>query len=353
MRTRRITEGKVKLWVPKEKLYEAAVFYNPAAELSRDISVAALQAYQRHAGKTITVCDALSGTGIRGIRYAKEVKGIRKSVMVDKNPLAIRLIKKNIKENNCKKCEAVKDDVNHYLYSGVVFDFIDIDPFGSPNIYLDSAARSIFHLGFVGITATDTAPLSGSYPDACFRKYGIRSVKTDYYAELGLRILLSHSILAFTKRDRALVPMLCFADKHYFRIFGKMEHSGKIKSILKQFGYIKENDQTIGPIYLGKLNDKKFCKQVLEEVKKRKFEKDRASLISLVYSELDVPFYYDLHKLVKKMRLGKVPKTEAVMEELAKKHFRVSRTHFCPTALKTDASLEEVKKILKRFYAGG
>ena len=349
MRTRKIQEGKAKLWVPREKVYEAAVFYNPAAHFSRDISVAALQVFQKSLGNTITSCDALAGTGVRGIRYAKEVKGVRKCVMVDKNPVAVRLIKRNIKENSCKKCEAVKDDINHYLFSGAVFDFIDIDPFGPPVPYLDSAARSIFHKGFVGITATDTAPLCGAYPSACLRKYGIKSLKTDYYAELGLRIMLSRAILAFASRERALVPVLCLADKHYFRIFAKMEHSGKIKPLLKQFDYVKEGKETIGPVYLGKINDKKFCSQVLEEIIKRKFEKDRARSLSVICSELDVPFYFDLHKLVKKMKLGKVPRTEAVMEELAKRRFKVSRTHFCPTALKTDASIDDLKKILKKF----
>jgi len=343
MELRKSAEGKIKIWMPKEGVYEASVFYNPAAELSRDISVAALQVFQRSAGRKISVCDALAATGVRGIRYAKEVEGVSKAVMVDKNPLAVKLIKKNMKENKCRKCEAVKDDANHYLYSGVVFDFIDIDPFGPPVNFLDAAARSVYHKGFVGVTATDTAPLCGTYPDACMRKYGIKSAKTDYYAELGLRILLSSVMLAFAKHERAFVPVLCFADQHYFRVFGKIGHEPEIRPLLDKFGPVKG---VVGAVYLGKLKDYDFCKEVLEEAKRRKLGKEAVSLLSSVLLEYDVPFYFDLHKLAKRNKLPGVPRLDVVISGLREKGYQVSRTHFCDNAIKTDAAEEEVVKLL-------
>ncbi|MEM5804513.1 MAG: tRNA (guanine(10)-N(2))-dimethyltransferase [Candidatus Aenigmatarchaeota archaeon] len=344
MQLRKTAEGKISLWVPKQGVYEAPVFYNPAAALSRDVSVAALQVFQRSVGRRISVCDALAATGVRGIRYAKEVAGVREAVMVDKNPLAVRLIRKNIRGNKCGKCLAVKDDVNRYLYSGVVFDFIDIDPFGPPVNFLDAAARSVFHRGFVGVTATDTAPLCGAHPDACFRKYGIRPAKADYYAELGLRILLSNVMLAFAKHERAFVPALCFADQHYFRVFGRIGHEPEIRPLLDKFGPV---NGVVGAVYLGKLKDYDFCKETLDEAKRRKFGQDVISLLSSVLLELDVPFYFDLHKLARREKLPGVPRMDAVISRLREKGFAVSRTHFCDNALKTDAPEEAVLEALR------
>ena len=52
------------------------------------------------------------------------------------------------------------------------FDYIDIDPFGSPVGFVDSAMRSIKNGGVVACTATDTAALCGVYPRVCQRRYG-------------------------------------------------------------------------------------------------------------------------------------------------------------------------------------
>jgi len=369
MKLKKIQEGKVKFFVPIGNIYETAVFYNPEAELTRDFSVSALQVFQKEFKNKINVLDALSATGIRGLRYAKEVKGIRKTVLCDKNPIAVKLIKRNINENKLsRKCEAIKSDANVLMHKNV-YSVIDIDPFGSPNIFLDSAARSIYHKGFLMVTATDTAPLSGTYPLSCLKKYGIISLKTDYYAELGMRILISYIILTLSRRDRAFLPQLSFATKHYFRVFGKIEHLGKIKNLLKNFGYVmdcrcgnrevgkikqkcycKREFKIVGPIYLGKINEKKFISKVINDLKQRKFKlgKYEEKMLNLIKNESDMPpFYYDLHHLAKILK-AQPPKIETISNKLNGKGYKVSRTHFCPTAIKTDAPFKAVKELIKK-----
>lgn len=338
MELRKIREGKIVLWTPAERKYDADVFFNPEAELVRNISVSALQVFQKSFGK-IDVCDALSGTGARGLRYAKEVKGIKNVIMNDKNPLAVKLIKKNIKLNKLKNCKASWKNANILMDSNV-FQVIDLDPFGSPVEFMDSAARSIYHKGFLMVTATDTAPLCGTYPMACLRKYGIKSVKTEYYAELGMRILITNIILALARHDLAFVPVLSVASTHYFRIFGKIGHAGEIEKLLKQFGFKNK----CGPIYLGKIQDKKFCKEVLEECIKRNFKKEE-KLMKTISEEIDAPFYHDLHRIIK----GEIPKSDILIKALRKDKFKVSRTHFCSTGIKTNASLDELKGIIRKM----
>lgn len=349
MNLRKIQEGKIKLSIPISKNLEfGSVFYNPDSELSRDISVVALKVFQKQFKKKLTVCDAHAATGVRGLRYAKEVPNIKKVVLIDKNPIAVKLIKKNIKENKLqKKCFAVKGDANIILRQNV-YNVIDLDPFGSPNVFLDSTGRSIFHKGFLIVSATDTGPLCGSFPNACFRKYGIKSFKTEFYNELGLRILISYIILTLAKYDRCFIPVLMHSTKHYFRVFGKIEHAGKLDKILKQFEFLTKEGQTCGPIYTGKILDKKFCKGVLKEIQKRKFrfKKEEEKLLKLLIEEAGMPpFYYDLHYIAKKYKT-KIPRIGDLIKKLKSEGFKASRTHFCLTAIKTNATLKKLLKIL-------
>ncbi|RLF76380.1 tRNA (guanine(10)-N(2))-dimethyltransferase, partial [Thermococci archaeon] len=63
-----VREGKARILVPKAaRIYDAPVFYNPAMAFNRDISVLALKVI-----KPEEALDALSATGVRGIRYALE-----------------------------------------------------------------------------------------------------------------------------------------------------------------------------------------------------------------------------------------------------------------------------------------
>jgi len=369
MKLRIVREGKIKLKIPVEKTYDAAVFFNPEAELQRDVSVSALQVWAKE-NKPKTLLDALSASGARGLRYAKEVKGIGSILLNDKNPAAVKLIKQNIMLNKCRKCKAKLADANLLMRENV-FHVIDIDPFGPPVQFLDSAARSIFHKGFLAVTATDTAPLSGTYPAACFRKYGIKTVKgTDYYAELGLRILISHIILTFSRWDRAFVPVLSHQTAHYFRTYGRIGKASEIESLLRQFGFVCHcpkcgnrkfgRSETIcdrcgspyliaGPLYLGPISEKAFCEKVLSDLSERPFKQKAVEmkLLGLIIEESELPpFYYDIHYVAKKQKLS-IPKTSVLMEKLRSKGFSVGHTHFCDTAVKTSASFVEFVEALR------
>lgn len=366
MKLVKVKEGKIKLSVPEGRIYDASVFYNKAGEMNRDISVSAIQTFQKEFKEKITVCDALSASGARGLRYAKEISGIKEVMLNDKNPIATKLIRKNIKENKLgKKCSVSKEDANMLLRKNV-FIVIDIDPFGSPNIFMDSAARSVYHKGFLCVTATDQSALAGTYPNSCFRKYGIKTVRTEFYNELGVRILISFIILNLSRYDRAFVPVLSFADKHYYRVFGRVEHAGRLSDLLGEFKYVSycscgnwaigdkkcscgKNMDLIGPVYTGSIFDKKFCKKVLSDVRKRSFsmKKQEEKLMNLIIEESEMPpFYYDIHFLAKKFGF-KIPKTDSLIKKIESRGFKATRTHFCPTAIKTDAETDALKKILK------
>jgi len=94
MKFKQIKEGSVKFFVPVGRKYDTPIFYNDEAELTRDISICALQVFIDNSDKKINVCDALSASGVRGLRYATEIRGIGKVFLNDNSPIAVKLIKK-------------------------------------------------------------------------------------------------------------------------------------------------------------------------------------------------------------------------------------------------------------------
>jgi tRNA (guanine26-N2/guanine27-N2)-dimethyltransferase len=61
---------------------------------------------------------------------------------------------------------------------GIVFDVIDLDPYGSASPFLESSIKNIKNggipislLGLLCVTCTDLAVLCASHPETCFSKY--------------------------------------------------------------------------------------------------------------------------------------------------------------------------------------
>ncbi len=356
-----IQEGSVKIKVPEAEIPEyAEVFYNPKMTFDRNISVAVCDLLPHILGKTPLTLDALSATGVRALRYRKE-SGLDVWAN-DCNPKAANLIRENAKRNKVK-IKITEKDAN-LLLREEHFDFVDIDPFGSPISFMDSASFSLGKNGFLAVTATDTAPLCGTYPKVSERRYGIRSMKTDYYSELGLRILLTAIMRIFMRYEKVFVPYFSYSRLHYFRIYGKVEKGvNRVNELLKKFGYVSHcfncgwrdiklekscplcgKTTQFCEVYLGEIQNKKFLEDLEKRLEKRMFVEEE-KFVNKVKGEESFPFYYDLHYLYKKT--GKpASKMKTTMEKIRENGFRVSRTHFCPTALKTDAPFSEIKRII-------
>lgn len=374
MLTQIITEGTTKFEVPipdensNFPPSSAAVFYNPAMRLNRDIAVAALACFSKN-NPGYTYLDALSASGIRGLRVANEV-GLC-ATMSDWEDTSFELIKKNIELNNLQNCTAIKRNANVVMLDGS-FDIIDLDPFGSPAPFLDAACFSSKRL--LCITATDTAPLCGAHKKAGIRNYAAVPLKTEYYPEMGVRILMGAVARTLAKYDKAMTPLLSYASAHYVRIFVSVKKSiVAADECLKSMGFLYhcfncgargwkyglavhmhekcpacgEPTSLAGPLWLGRLHDREFCEQVLIEVKKRDFS-GAEKLITLCRDELDIPMHYDYHKLCKSLGITAMPTDELILA-LRERGFQASRTHFTGISFKTDAGVEEVKTVVREL----
>ncbi len=184
-------------------------FYNPKMMLNRDIGVA----MSRALGLT-EYLDAMSASGIRGLRVAREA-GVEKVALNDVSPQAYELLVKNVARNDLA-CTVSCCNANILLHEQH-FQAVDLDPFGSPSPYLPAASRSA--LNYLFITATDTAPLCGAHLKSGIRKYMTVPLRTDYHREMGARVLLGLAARELARLDKSLVPMLTHVTDHYVRTY--------------------------------------------------------------------------------------------------------------------------------------
>ncbi|WP_297506100.1 tRNA (guanine(10)-N(2))-dimethyltransferase [Thermococcus sp.] len=369
-----VREGLARILVPKaERIYDAPVFYNPVMALNRDISVllARVTSPKR-------VLDALSATGIRGIRYALESPA-EEVWLNDINERAFELMKRNIALNFSGSLEergkraflrgekeviANLGDANLLMAEKFrYFDLLDLDPFGSPMEFLDTALRSVRRRGILALTATDTGVLCGAYRRACRKNYLAEPIRGELCHEAGLRILIGTVARYAAKYDLGVDVLLAYYRDHYFRAFLRLKSGArKAEESLARLGYLWQDERgkfeysleflpakpgAHGPMWLGPLKDVEVVEKILKEARNHTLgHRKTIPFLELLAEELDVPFHYDTHALARKNGL-EVRKIGEVIEKLRGLGYRATRTHFSPTAIKTDAPFEEVLNAMR------
>ncbi len=237
-----IFEGLAKVCIPSPELYKrsngiyepswAPTFYNPEMVENRDITMAVLLSILRGYKKSFVFVDPMAATGVRSIRFALEIGkeiDVPLSIYIgDISAKSIDIIKHNVSINRIYDIHNISIsinliDANEYIYylkrNGVVMDYIDLDPFGTPAPYVHSAMACIKREGVVGVTATDVAVLEGKYANTLYRRYGVKGVKTHISKEIAVRTLLLFLLRVVATFDRFIQPVLSYQYKHYVRTF--------------------------------------------------------------------------------------------------------------------------------------
>ncbi len=96
--------------------------------------------------------------------------------------------------------------------------WIDIDPFGSPVPFLDTAVQALARRGVLEVSATDTAALTGSSKNPLMRRYGARVRLDKLKHDSGLRVLMATVARAAARHDRSITPLLSIWDSHHLRV---------------------------------------------------------------------------------------------------------------------------------------
>jgi tRNA (guanine26-N2/guanine27-N2)-dimethyltransferase len=361
-------EGTTDLMVPAEAALhlkgpgtKGGVFFNPVMEFSRDVSILVMRVFLKN--KKAKLLDGLAGTGTRGVRIAYEVDGNYEMVINDHNPMAYKVIKNNIIINGCENSRAENNKLN-LLLSVESFDYIDIDPFGSPVSFLDASLQGIRQYGMLAVTATDTAPLCGTYPKTCLRRYDAISIQSCYSKEVGARILAGHCVRLAGKYDIAAIPVLTFFSDHYIRIhfaikkgakkadaaregIGHIVHDPNTsgREILSDFSQKTKDNRIIGPLWIGDLHDLDFLSKMKPDTylnTTKKIEK----YLELWKEEANMPpYFYETNEISSLTKTQPKP-LMSMIEDLKDHGFLASRTHFSPNGFKTDADITEITSLV-------
>jgi len=374
-----ITEGKAKFYASCDKNGKISkdldVFYNPVMKFNRDVSILLLN----NSGlKDIQLADIMAGSGVRSIRFLLELnKGIVDNIFVnDYDPNFVSTFKKNLKASGVKNTKHIiitNEDANLSLLHAKGVDYVDVDPFGSPNDFLDASIVRVSRNGVLGITATDTASLSGSHFDTCMRNYWARPLHTGMMHETGIRILIRKIQMLGAQHDKALIPIYSYFKDYYFRIFFKCI-KGKIVSdeVLKQHKYVLYctkcmnmeisihnnlkcalcNDTKFmdysGPMWTGKLFDSELSEKIFSSNKVGEYNKFLETIMLESRDKYnDIFGFYDIHEVCKHYKLA-IPDYEILTNNLVKKGYLVSRTHFRLLGIKTDAKINVIVECIKK-----
>ena len=379
--------------IPSKSMH---VFYNKKMEINRDISNLAVMAYNElYNPEKLTIVDSMSASGISAIRMVKECDNIDIIYINDVNPLAVELIQKSLSANNLDNSQiqiiVSRKDAN-FLFSEITQktsmdsevllkkpNIISIDPFGTPNLYLDSAFKTIQRVnGLLCVTATDTAVLFGIRPKACIRKYMSKPLHTHYCKEIGARILLNFISRMANINGMGIFPLLTFYANHFIRVFClTLKNKNRISDSFKHYGYIVhckncnyrkafnsnplllprkcpscdniEKMDYAGPLWIGQIHHEAFINKLIDLNSNLKYHNEKRihKLLNLIIDEMNMPIsYYNLHKLCQRLKLPYVPKIGEIVHIIKNKGYKVSRTHFDYLSIKTNMDLKSLENCL-------
>lgn len=356
--TREVQEGRAKFLVPDVPMLKgpgrrsSLPFYNPHARVNRDVTVLLLSAVLRRGAK---VLDGLAATGVLGIRAALEADRDLAVAWNDKNPNAHGLIVENAARNDVAG-EVLEEDLRVVLAKRR-WDCVDIDPFGTPVPFVDAAIQQAWKGSIVGITATDIAPLAGTYPAVCLRRYGARSLANPCAAETALRIFLGYIGRIAASHERGVHPLIAYATQHFLKVIVAVDaRGGSADASLTHLAFVRFEGARFeispspppgphsGPLWVGPLSDSAVMSS-MSEGDPTSFE--AARLLTALRNEAGLPpFFYENHTLARTLCVDPVPVT-VFRHALQSEGYRAAVPHVSTNAVKTTAPWDKVAQIYR------
>jgi tRNA (guanine26-N2/guanine27-N2)-dimethyltransferase len=319
----------------------------------RDLAVAFARALPSLDRRARTGWEMMAATGVRGLRLLQESGAFGTFTFSEANPEAYQVLCENV--SRFPGACAVEGDARR-APEGSPFDYVDLDPYGSPVPFVRTALASVRPGGTVAVTATDMMVLAGAQPAACARRYGARPVRGRLGPEGGLRILLAELAREAESLDRSVRPLLSYSRDHYVRAYvevgGRSTQPTPVGVIDPEHweGPWVGDRGPYGPLWLGPLMDAELVSR-LKTPDGAARAREVGPFLARLQEEasVDRPFYFEANVLAARLRLGSPPSLRAVQEGLRSLGFRVARTHARPEGFRTDAPRSAVEELVRRL----
>ena len=399
-------------------------FLNPAMAPARTRSVLLLNDALEHGwlvsdNKSIRVLDALCATGVRIRRWRNEIPMLSQNRLRitanDLDEFALNWARHSHSTHPPHQpIEHEPEDDRYGKTSNQVFEngldfrqmdariamletgyqWIDLDPFGSPVQFLDAALQGLSRTGVLEITATDTAALTGSSASSQARRYGAKGIVDVYAHDDAVRLLLATVATSAARLDKTVIPLLALFDGHHVRVSCLIKTSReKASKVGENIGWrIREDDvpyrfvqhptpeqvkRGSGPLWTGPLWSKEIAGRMTVEKALELCQPSSAELESLRRSGLewsDDDVEYSARELKRSIRyisdaadlmsrehlllnldalpkwagVGGAPKLEKLITSLADSGHAAARLPDIEPLLVTDAPFETVLEHVRK-----
>lgn len=226
------------------------------------------------------ILDALSATGLRALRYAKEIQQVASVTANDLSEAATASIKLNIRHNDLfGKVHAITGNALTHMYRVGMdtqyqlpdgqhgkYDVIDLDPYGTAAPFLDAAVQALCDGGLLCVTCTDSGVFASvGYLEKTYSQYGGLPFKGLQSHEAGLRIILHTIATSAARYGLAIEPLTSLSIDFYARVFVRVRKSpSEVKLLAGKAMLVYNCDQGCGA----------WTTQLLAQTKAKKDKKD-------------------------------------------------------------------------------
>jgi len=216
----------------------------------------------RPTSENFRILDALSATGLRALRYAKEIPHVTSVIANDLSESATTSIKLNVHHNELvRKIHATTSNALTHMYRVATdsqyrfpdgghgkYEVIDLDPYGTAAPFLDGAVQALCDGGLLCVTCTDSGVFASvGYLEKTYSQYGGLPFKGPQSHEAGLRLIL-HTIAASAARyGLAIEPLVSLSIDFYARVFVRIRKSpAEVKFLAGKTMLVYNCDQGCG-----------------------------------------------------------------------------------------------------------
>lgn len=370
---RQYQEGKAQFAIAKGMATQAATaFYRTTSKIGRDLAVLAAAIYRQQHGR-LRVIDAMTGCGVRSLRYHLEA-GADWVWANEGNPELKTLLSDNLRQGMTTDTYRIThQDANQLFFSCAqqqdYYDLIDIDSFGSPTPFVNTALWAIKLGGLLYLTSTDGRTTSGHALEKSVQVYGACARSHPAVHEQGLRLLIGCAAQQAAARGFHIEPVFSIFNGFIHRVMVRVvtgswqdQHYGFLAychscgqfrtAHWRQLGQLgcevcSMAPVVSGPMWLGPLHDVDYLDQMTALATQWHWPQRIQRLLAVMADEAAMPpYYYPLAEIGRRGQMD-VPARDRLIKGICDRSYHATRTHLDSQAIKTNAPLSVCLDIAK------
>jgi len=362
----------------KARFAVGAAFYRTKSKIARDLAILAAFLHRQHLGH-LRVIDAMSGCGVRTLRYCLEANATQVWVN-EANPDLAPLIQHNLADLPATQAKVTHRDAREVCFTCYqnrdFYDLVDLDNFGAPSTYLEAGLWATSKGGLCYITSTDGRSTGGHDPEGSLKHYGAYARTHPAVHEQGLRLLVGQAAQVAASRGMGIEPLFSLftgqVHRAMVRLVNKPTLTSNVYGFLaychrcgefqtvhwRQLGRVTCPNCGIsddscpvvsGPLWLGPLYGVESI-AAMRQLAQQWGWTGQAKLLAVMEQEATLPpYYYPLGAIGRAGGMD-IPNRDHLIQTIRDHGYQASATHVNWQAVKTDASFRDCVAIAKRCH---